>query len=120
MPEINVNELLQNIGDAMSNILNTDVKLLRGYSKAKAHTIARFTKLIAEGYANGEIDEAELEQELDELDDMVARFIRNIKALANTTIERLIKAVTTTLYDAIKGVAAGAGVPLPALNLADD
>ena len=60
------------------------------------------------------------EDELDELDDMVARFVRNIRALANTTIERLIKAVTTSLYGAIKGVAAGAGVPIPALGLADD
>jgi uncharacterized protein YfbU (UPF0304 family) len=120
MVDIDVNKLVDDIGKSMSDILSTDVKLLRGYSGTKAKTIARFTKLIAEGYASGEIDDVELEQELDELDDMVARFVRNIRALANTTIERLIKAVTTTLYGAIKGVAAGAGVPLPALDLAND
>lgn len=120
MPAIDVNQLVQDISNAMTDILNTDVKLLRGYSQAKAQTIARFTKLIGEGYANGEIDQAELEQEIDELDLMVERFVRNIKALANTTIERLIRAVTGTLYAAIKGVAAGAGVPLPALDLPDD
>ena len=120
MPGIDVDNLVRDMGAAMSGILNTDVKLLRGYSRTKAKTIARFTKLIAEGYASGEIDDAEMEDELDELDDMVARFVRNIRALANTTIERLIKAVTTSLYGAIKGVAAGAGVPIPALGLADD
>ena len=120
MADLDIGDLVGDMAQAMADVVNTDITLLRGYSKAKAKTIARFTKLIAEGYAAGEIDEAELEDELDELDMMVERWIRNLKALANTTIERLIKAVTTTLYGAITTVAAAAGVPLPALNLAED
>ena len=119
MADLEFGDLVGDMAQAMADVVNTDITLLRGYSKAKAKTIARFTKLIAEGYAAGEIDEAE-EDELDELDMMVERWIRNLKTLANTTIERLIKAVTTALYGAITTVAAAAGVPLPALNLAED
>jgi hypothetical protein len=117
MPRIDVDDLLDNIVQAMTDVVNTDVKLLRGYSEVKARSIARFTKLIAEGYASGEIDKEELEMELDELDGMVERFIRNMKALVNTTIERLVHAVTSTLYAAIALAATAAGVPLPAMNM---
>ncbi len=117
---LNVENIANDIAATMTDILSKDVKLLRGYSETKAKSIARFTKLIAEGYAAGEIDKQELEEEIDELDMMVERFVRNLKAIANTTIERLIKAVTSTLYDALRVAAAGAGVPLPALGLGDD
>lgn len=117
---ISVDDLIGDIANAMTDVLTKDVKLLRGYSATKAKSIARFTKLIAEGYASGEIDEQELQEELDELDMMVERFIRNLKALANTTVERLIKAVTSTLYGAIRIAATGAGVPLPAIDLGED
>ena len=117
MAQIDIGQLAQSMADAMTGVLETDVKLLRGYSETKAKTIARFARLIAEGYANGEIDQNELETELDELDMMVERYVRNIRALANTTIERLISAVTGVLYGAIKAAAATAGVPIPELNL---
>lgn len=117
MTTLSVDGLVQDMATAMSDILEKDVTLLRGYAKAKAKKVARFTKLIAEGYADGEIDEAELEEELDELDSMIDRFVRNIKALARVTVEKLILAVTTTLYGAIKTVASGAGVPLPSLDM---
>lgn len=120
MADLKLDDLINDMASSMSDILNKDVSILRGYSKAKATSIARFTRLIAEGYANGEIGEQELESELDELDGMVARFVRNIKGLKNTTIERLINAATTSLYGAIKTVAAGAGVTLPALDLPDN
>ncbi|MGO1118142.1 hypothetical protein ACTL6U_05535 [Rhodovibrionaceae bacterium A322] len=116
----NVDQILNDLTESMTAILSTDVKLLRGYSQTKAKTIARFTRLIAEGVAEGEISPAELEDELDELDFMIERFVRNMKALALTTIERLIKVVTGSLYGIVKGAATAAGVPLPALDLASE
>jgi hypothetical protein len=117
MATIDVGQLMQDMATTMTTILKTDVTLLRGYSQAKAKSIARVSKLVAEGYASGEIDQSEFEMELDEVDFMIERFVRNLGALANTTIERVINALTGAIYGAIKLVAAGAGVPLPALNL---
>lgn len=116
---ISVDDLIGDIGNVMNDILTKDVKLLRGYSETKAKSIARYTKLIAESYAAGEIDEAELQEELDELNLMIERFVRNLKALTNTTVERLIAGVTNVLYGAIRMAATGAGVPLPALDLGE-
>ena len=115
-----VDDLIGDIAGAMTDVLSKDVKLLRGYSATKAKSIARLTKLIAEGYAEGEIDQQELQEELDELDMMVERFVRNLRALANTTVERLIRAVTSSLYGAITAAARTAGIPLPALDLGED
>jgi phosphoserine phosphatase len=113
---IDAGSLLADMTQAMTDVLKKDVTLLRGYSRSKAQEIARFAKLIGEGYANGEIDEAQLKEELKELDLMVGRHVRNLQALANTTIERLIKAVTSTLYGAISVAAGAAGVPLPSFD----
>ena len=120
MPAIDLDKLLSDIVAAVNDILQKDVTLLRGYSQQKVKTIARFTKLVAEGYATGEISKEELEYELDELDGMIERFIRNLRALANVTIERLIKAVTSTVYGAIQAAARAYGVPLPAIDLAEN
>ena len=117
---ISADKLVDDIVDAATDILKKDVKLLRGYSQRKAKTVARFTKLVAEGYASGEIDEQELQEELDELDMMIERFVRNLRALANTAIERLVRAITSILYGAISTAARGTGVPLPALELGED
>ncbi len=46
---IDVGNLVSDVTQAMTDILQKDVKLLSGYSQSKAQTIARFTKLIGEG-----------------------------------------------------------------------
>jgi hypothetical protein len=120
MPVIDLDALLDAIRASMTEIVGKDVRLLRGYSAAKARAIARFTKLVGEGYAQGEIDEAELEAELEEIDRMTDRFVRNLRALARVTIERLVKAVTGHLYGAVRAAALAAGAPLPAIELPED
>jgi hypothetical protein len=117
IPEIDFDGLVSNVLAAMRGILDEDARLLRGYSEAKLKTIARFTKLVGEGYAQGFIDLAEFEEHLERLDDMIERFIRNLRALAAVTIEKLISAVTGTVYGAIGGAARAAGVPLPPIGL---
>lgn len=119
MAVIDLDSLLDSILSSMTDIIGKDVKLLRGYSRSKAKSIARFTKLVGEGYASGEIDAAELEAELEEIDLMVDRFVRNLRALAHVTIERLVMAVTGALYGAIRAAATAGGVPLPAIDLPD-
>ncbi len=89
--------LTAGIGLAVSNIVSTDLALLRGYSQAKARAIASFTLLLGEGYAAGSISEEQMTQEMDELERMVVRFVRNIQALATTTIERLLRGIGNLL-----------------------
>ena len=86
-------QLTAGIGLAVRNIVSTDLALLRGYSQAKARAIASFTLLLGEGYAAGSISGAQMTREMEELERMVVRFVRNIQALAITTIERLLRGI---------------------------
>ena len=108
----NFDQLTAGIGLAVSKIVSTDLALLRGYSQAKARAIASFTVLLGEGYASGSISEEQMAQEMEELERMVVRFVRNIQALATTTIERLLRGIGDLLMAALSRVTG-----LPALIL---
>jgi len=86
---------------------------LPDYSRAKARAIAGFTLMIGEAYATGEIDEAGMRRELDELDRMVMRYVRTIRALANTLAEALIGALARLLRRALDALLGPAGLVLP-------
>ncbi len=109
----NFDQLTAGIGAAVSSIVRTDLALLRGYSQAKARAIASFTLLLGEGYAAGSISEEQMSQEMEELERMVVRFVRNIQALATTTIERLLRGIGDLLMATLRQVTG-----LPALTLA--
>lgn len=105
-------QLTAEIGIVVSQILRTDLALLRGYSQAKARAIARFTLFLGEGYAAGSISAEQFEREKQELERMVIRFVRNIQALATTTIERLVSGVVHILAATLRRMTG-----LPALTL---
>ena len=109
----NFDTLTSEIGLVVTGILNTDLALLRGYSQAKARAIASFTLLLAEGYASGSISSEQMTDETAELERMVVRFVRNIQALAITTIERLLRGIGNLLMATLSQVTG-----LPALTLA--
>jgi hypothetical protein len=109
----NYDTLTSQIGSVVSGILVTDLALLRGYSQAKARAIASFTLLLADGYANGSISGEQMADETAELERMVVRFVRNIQALAVTTIERLLRGIGDLLLATFRQVTG-----LPALTLA--
>ncbi len=109
----NFDQLTAGIGQVVTKIVSTDLALLRGYSRAKARAIASFTLLLGEGYAAGSISEQQMTQEMDELERMVVRFVRNIQALATTTIERLLSGIGNLLMATLRQVTG-----LPALTLA--
>jgi hypothetical protein len=105
--------LTAEIGLVVTNIVETDLALLRGYSQAKVRAIASFTLLLGEGYAVGSISDQQMGLEMEELERMVVRFVRNIQALATTTIERLLRGIGDLLMAALSQVTG-----LPALTLA--
>jgi hypothetical protein len=109
----NLDALTSEIGLVVTSILNTDLALLRGYSQARARAVASFTLLLAEGYAGGSISSEQVAEETAELERMVVRFVRNIQALAITTVERLLRAIGNLLMATLTRVTG-----LPALTLA--
>jgi hypothetical protein len=100
----NFDELTAEIGLVVSGILKTDLALLRGYSQAKARAIASFTLLLGEAYAAGGMSDDQMKRETEELERMVVRFVRNIQALATTTIERVLHGVGALLMRVLAGL----------------
>ena len=107
-------QLTAEIGLVVSKIVRADLALLRGYSQAKARAIASFTFVLGEGYAAGTIPEAQMKREMEELERMVIRFVRNIQALATTTIERVLRGLGDLLMATLRQVTGLSNLPLPA------
>ncbi len=114
MAAIDFEQLTSEIGLVVSRIVKTDLALLKGYSQAKAQAIASFTLILGRAYANGAISDQEMQTELGELERMVVRFVRNIEALAVTTVERLLRGIGELLFRTLTGLAGVPQLPLPA------
>jgi len=108
--------LTAEIGLVVSGILKTDLALLRGYSRAKARAVASFTLLLGQAYAEGRMPEEQMKREMEELERMVLRFVRNIQALVATTIERVVRGVADLLIKVLLGLT---GLPALALPVPD-
>lgn len=106
-------QLTAQIGLVVSRIVQTDLALLRGYSEAKARAIASYTMILGDAYARGAISEEEMRAELVELERMVVRFVRNIEALAVTTVERLLQGIANLLFTTLTGLTGVPQLPLP-------
>lgn len=107
-----IDSLTADIGTVATRILQTDIALLRGYSQAKARSIASFTLILGRAYAAGTMNQSQMEEEAAELERMVVRFVRNIQALAATTIERLLSGISQLLMGVLRQLTG-----LPALTL---
>lgn len=106
-------ELTAEIGLVVSGILKTDLALLRGYSQAKARSIASFTLLLGEAYAAGGMSDEQMQRESAELERMVVRFVRNIQALVTTTIERVLQGIGALLMRVLAGLTGLTPLALP-------
>jgi|GEM_PF-2438955 len=105
--------LTAEIGLVVTKIAATDLALLRGYSQAKARAIASYTLLLGEGYAAGTISDEQMTQEMAELERMVLRFVRNLQALATTTIERILGGIVDLLLTTFRALTGLSPLPLP-------
>lgn len=101
------------IAKAITRLLKADAQKAAGYSKVKAAAIARYALLIGEAYAAGELNEEEMRDEIEELDRMAERFVRNIRALAHMTVELPFDAVGQALRGVIGASVAAQGVTPP-------
>jgi len=105
------------VADSISRILEADAALVAGYSEVKARALTRYALLIGEAYAAGDLNEEDLRAELEELDHMAERFVRNFRALAHTAIERVFEAVAETLRGLVGAAALTEGAIPPELQL---
>lgn len=85
---IDINQLLSDMKNAASQVINQDVTVLRGFSERQLKALAKQAELIAKGVASGDIDEDLRDFFLDSLEDMTLNFAKTLRGLLMVTIER--------------------------------
>lgn len=110
---LDTNQLIDDIKNTVSGILNKDITTVRGFSNRQLNGIANQTSLIASGIASGEITEATRQFFLDQLIELAHNFVNTLIGLIVATIERLWNAVVSILWGAISKAT---GVQLPAFS----
>lgn len=109
---IDVEQLVEDIKDAASRVLQKDVTALRGFSERQVKAVAQQASFIAAGIQSGEITEETRDFFLDSLEDMALNFVKTLRGLLTVTIEKVWNAVVAVIWKAIK---AATQIPLPIL-----
>lgn len=100
--DLDVNQLVEDMKTAASNVLETDVSTLRGFKERQLRAIAQQASLVAAGIKNGEITEETREFFLDGIEDMALQFVKTLRGLLMVTIEKVWNAILNVLWSAIK------------------
>ena len=109
---LDVNQLIGDIENAASQIINQDVTVLRGFSERQVKALAKHADLIAAGIISGDIDEDLRDFFLDSLEDMALNFVKTLRGLLMVTIEKIWNAIVGVIWVAI-GSATGIGLTAP-------
>ncbi len=97
----NVANIITDLKDITSGILEKDITTVRGFSERQLEAIAKQTALIQNGLENGDIDEDLREFFLDGLEAMTRNFVNTLKGILLVTIEKLWNALLSFLYKAV-------------------
>jgi hypothetical protein len=112
---IDVVQLIEDMKEAASQVLNKDVTTLRGFSERQVKAIAQQTAFVEAGILNGGITDETRDFFLDSLEDMVLNFVRTLRGLLVVTIEKVWNAIVGVIWNAIK-TATGIVLPIPDIN----
>lgn len=98
----NLTQLITDIRDVASNILEKDVSTVRGFSERQVEAIAKQTLIIQKGILNGDIDEDLKEFFFEGLEAMALNFVNTLKGILAVTIEKVWNAIVDLLWNAIE------------------
>jgi hypothetical protein len=110
---LDIDQLVQDIKNTVSEIINKDVTTVRGFSNRQLTGIANQTALVATGIASGEFTGELRDFFLDQLVELARNFANTLVGLLLATIERIWNAIVNVVYSAISKFT---GVPLPSFN----
>lgn len=111
---LDIDDVVTRMGLALKDAAGAELPLVRGYAEAKARAVTHYADLIADAYAKGVLDDAEMQRELQEIEHMTRRFARNLKGVAGVTAERAARAALGVLFGAMRAGLSFAGSPMPA------
>ena len=112
---IDINQMVADIKDAASQVINKDVTTLRGFSERQVKAIAQQAAFVEAGILNGGITDETRDFFLDSLEDMALNFVKTLRGLLMVTIEKVWNAVVGVIWKAIE-TATGVALPVPDID----
>ncbi len=112
--EIDINQLVTDIKNALSENLNKDISTIRGFSNRQLNGIVHQTSLVANAIAGGNVSNSTRDFFLEQLVELARNFVNTLVGLLIATIERLWNALVDLLWKAISKVI---GSQLPVFNI---
>lgn len=110
-----IEQLITDIKNAASQVINQDVTVLRGFSERQLKALAKQGELMTAGVVSGDIDEDLRDFFLDSLEDMALNFAKTLRGLLMVTIEKVWNAIVGVLWGAI-GAATGINLEAPSAD----
>ena len=110
---IDIGQLMQDMKDAASEVLDKDIATLRGFSERQLKAIAQQAAIVEAGILSGQITDETRDFFLDSLEDMALTFVKTLRGLVMVTIEKTWNAIVGVLWKAISA-ATNIVLPLPA------
>jgi hypothetical protein len=98
---IDIDQLIADIKNTASGILQKDVETVRGFSTRQLNGIANQTALIALGISTGQITDATRDFFLDQLVELARNFVNTLVGLLIATVEKLWNAIVSVIWSAI-------------------
>lgn len=97
----NIVNLIAEIKDVATNIIEKDIDTVRGFSERQVEAIAKQTLIIQKGVLTGDIDEGLKDFFLDGLEAMALNFVNTLKGILSVTIEKVWNAIVDVLWRTI-------------------
>jgi len=99
---IDTAQLIKDMKDAATDIMDKDVTTLRGFSERQITAIAQQSELVALGISSSQITEETREFFLDSIEDMALNFAKTLRGLLIVTIEKVWNALVGVIWKAIE------------------
>ena len=112
---LDVSELLEEIKNTATTIINKDVTTVRGFSNRQLNGIANQAALIATGIKSGQITEATRSFFLEQLVELSQNFANTLVGLTLASVEKLWNGIVSILWGFISkftGINLGSFKPL--------
>ncbi len=116
MAAINVEQLVTDIKNTATSLINKDITTIKGFSDRQVKAIGQQASLVAGGIINGEITDETREFFLEGIEKMTQTFLETLQGLFWLTVEKLWNAIVEVIWGAINSVissATGLVLPLP-------
>lgn len=114
--EFDIDAVANAVAGAVTQSLGRDIKTFESFSERQLKSLAKQARLIAQGYANGELTDDDVQYFLDNMEDMSKNFVKTLQGLTLISIENAWNAAVGVLHTSIKESLGAAGISIPNLD----